>query len=52
LFAYDETEAEIKLGSFGDAPADLVPVYELCVRRRDPWLAAIDGAKQFDEDPP
>lgn len=50
LFAYDETEAEIKLGSLSEAPADLVPVYELWVKRREPWLAPIDGAEQFDED--
>lgn len=50
LFAYDETEADIKLGSLSDAPTDLVPEYELWVRRREPWLAPIDGSQQFDED--
>lgn len=52
LFAYNETEAEIKFGSLSDAPTDLVPVYELWVKRREPWLAPIDGAEQFDEDRP
>jgi hypothetical protein len=50
MFAYDETEAEIKLGSLSDAPTDLVPVYELWVKRREPWLAPIGGARQFEED--
>lgn len=50
LFAYDETEAEIKLGSLSEAPTDLVPIYELWVKRREPWLAPIEGAEQFDED--
>lgn len=50
LFAYDETEAEIKLGTLSEAPTDLLPVYELWVKRRERWLAPIEGAEQFDED--
>lgn len=50
LFAFDDREAEIKLGSLGDAPTDLVPVYELWVKRREPWLVPVAGAEQFDED--
>ena len=50
LFALSEQEAEIKLGILSDAPTSLVPSYELWVKRREPWIAAIEGAKQFAED--
>lgn len=50
LFATDGKEAEIKLGCLNDAPTDLVPTYELWVKRRETWLGEIAGADQFDED--
>lgn len=50
LFSYDETEAEIKLGSLQDAPAGMKPSYELWIKRREPWLPAVEGAEQFHED--
>ncbi len=50
LFALDDTEAEIKLGSLEDAPTGLVPTYELWIKRREPWFRPLDGAEQFDED--
>lgn len=50
LFSVNEHEAEIKLGILSDAPTSLQPTYELWVKRREPWLAPIGGAEQFDED--
>ncbi|MDO9414735.1 GFA family protein [Pararhizobium sp.] len=50
LFSADKNEAEIKLGSLRDAPTGLVPTYELWIKRREPWLVPVVGAKQFDED--
>ncbi|TWF47813.1 GFA family protein [Neorhizobium alkalisoli] len=50
LFACDAEEAEIKLGSLQDAPTGLAPTYELWIKRREPWLPALPGAEQFDED--
>lgn len=46
-------EAEVMLGSLDWTPEDtLTPAYELWVRRRSPWLAALPGAAQFDQDRP
>jgi len=50
LFAADESEVEIKLGSLNHAPTGLVPTYELWIKRREPWLRPLEGADQFDED--
>lgn len=52
LFVCDEHEAEVKLGSLRDAPSGIVPTYELWIKRREPWLAALPDAEQFDEDRP
>ncbi|WP_457442383.1 GFA family protein [Roseateles sp. P5_E4] len=49
LFSLDDQEAEIKLGILSQAPTPLVPSYELWVKRREPWLQAVPGAEQFDE---
>nr|WP_298101586.1 GFA family protein [uncultured Shinella sp.] len=49
LFALDGEEAEIKLGILSMAPTGLVPSYELWVKRREPWLHPVKGAKQFHE---
>lgn len=49
LFALDGEEAEIKLGILSMAPTGLVPSYELWVKRREPWLHPVEGAKQFHE---
>jgi hypothetical protein len=50
VFALDEEEAEIKLGSINDAPTALNPSYELWVKRREAWLLPLKYAEQFDED--
>ena len=50
LFSVDDKEAEIKLGILSEAPTTLVPSYELWIKRREPWLRPVPGARQFDED--
>ena len=45
-------EAEVKLGCLDAAPTTLVPGYELWVKRREPWLPAVPGAEQFEQDRP
>ena len=50
LFCVDDREAEIQLGILSEAPTSLVPSYELWVKRREPWLRAIEGAEQYEED--
>lgn len=49
LFSVDDQEAEIQLGIVSEAPTSLVPSYELWVKRREPWLRAIEGAEQYEE---
>ncbi|MDE1993609.1 MAG: GFA family protein [Rhizobiaceae bacterium] len=50
LFSQDSEEAEIKLGTLESAPTELVPTYELWIKRRERWLPPIPGAQQFDQD--
>lgn len=50
VFSLDAKEAEIKLGVLAQAPSGLVPGYELWVKRREPWLAPVPGAEQYEED--
>ncbi len=50
LFTADDAEAEVKLGILSTVPTGLVPSYELWVKRREPWLRPIEGARQFEED--
>jgi hypothetical protein len=50
LFSVGDREAEIKLGVLSEAPTPLVPSYELWIKRREPWLRAIEGAEQHEED--
>jgi hypothetical protein len=50
LFSVDYNEAEVKLGMLTDAPTPLTPTYELWIKRRENWLAPIEGAEQFEED--
>jgi hypothetical protein len=52
LFTVDDREAEVKLGCLDAAPTTLVPGYELWVKRREPWLPAVPGAEQFEQDRP
>lgn len=47
-----EDEVEIRVGSLDMAPTDIQPTYELWVKRREDWLAPLEGAEQFEEDRP
>jgi len=38
------------IGSFDEAPSDLTPTYELWIVRREPWLAVLPDASQFEGD--
>jgi hypothetical protein len=44
-----DTHVEIRLGSLDHPPFDLKPETEVWVKRREPWLAPVDGAAQFTE---
>ena len=44
-----DTLVEIRIGSLDDAPFGLKPEAEVWVKRREPWLASVDGASQHDE---
>jgi hypothetical protein len=44
-----EEGVEIRLGSLDEAPFELVPLSEVWIKRREPWLPAIDGASQHRE---
>lgn len=50
LFNPGEPEMEIRAGSLDRVPTDLVPTYEIWVRRREPWLTPLPGAPQYEED--
>jgi hypothetical protein len=41
----------IMIGALDEAPSGLHPACEGWVKRRERWLAPIDGASQFDQDP-
>jgi hypothetical protein len=45
---YDDG-VEIRLGSLDDAPFDLKPEAEVWIKRREPWLHAVEGASQHWE---
>jgi hypothetical protein len=40
---------ELHLGSLDDAPFELAPEAEIWIKRREPWLHAVDGAAQHEE---
>jgi hypothetical protein len=50
VFSIDDQEAEIRAGSLDDPPADLLPLYEIWIQRRAPWLSPIAGADQHKGD--
>jgi hypothetical protein len=45
----DDTLIEIRLGSLDQAPFDLTPQAEVWVKRREQWIAPVEGAAQHDE---
>jgi hypothetical protein len=51
LFNLHHGDVEVRIGSLDGAPTGLVPVQEGWTRRREPWLHAIAGAGQFEQDP-
>jgi hypothetical protein len=52
LFTWTENadEIEVKLGTLDGPPHGLRPAYELWTVRREPWLAALPGAGQWEKD--
>jgi hypothetical protein len=40
---------EIRIGSLDDAPFELKPDAEIWIKRRESWLAPVEGASQHDE---
>jgi hypothetical protein len=40
---------EVRIGTLDDAPFELTPEAEIWVKRREPWLAPVEGATQHDE---
>ena len=45
----DDAVIELRIGSLDDAPFNLEPEAEIWVKRREPWLHAVEGASQHDE---
>ena len=50
VFSITDDEVEVMIGSFDEAPSDLTPTYELWIVRREPWLAVLPDASQFEGD--
>ena len=46
----DEDEVEVKLGTLDGPPHGLKPGYELWIVRREPWVAPIEDAEQWERD--
>jgi hypothetical protein len=51
LLCLHEDDVEIRIGSLDDAPFRLRPEAEIWVKRREPWLPAVEGAVQHPESP-
>jgi hypothetical protein len=49
MFALDDEDVEIRLGSLDMAPTDIEPTYELWVKRRENWLHPLP-VSQFEQD--
>ena len=49
LFTLDPEGVEIRLGSLDDAPFELRPEAEVWIKRREPWLHAVEDAVQHRE---
>ena len=39
----------MRIGSLDEAPFGLQPEAEIWIKRREPWLAPVDGASQHEE---
>jgi len=44
-----EPEVELRIGSLDEAPFELMPEAEIWIKRREPWLPAVEGASQHEE---
>ena len=40
---------EVRIGTLDDAPFGLKPEADIWVKRREPWIPAVEGAAQHDE---
>jgi hypothetical protein len=49
IVCLDDTAVEVRIGSLDDAPFELRPEAEIWVKRREPWLHAVEGASQHEE---
>jgi len=49
LLCLDDDGVEIRLGSLDEAPFELEPEAEIWIKRREPWLHAVAGASQHEE---
>jgi hypothetical protein len=47
----EDGSVEVMLGALDEAPGDLVPTREGWICRREPWLAPVADAGQFERDP-
>jgi len=47
----DAGAVEIMVGALDEAPSDLTPSREGWIKRREPWLHAVEGTEQAQEDP-
>lgn len=50
LFHLGDDQVEVALGSLDEAPVAIVPDAEGWIKRREPWLAQVAGARQCRED--
>jgi hypothetical protein len=47
-----DTHVEIRLGSLDEAPFELRPEAEIWIKRRESWIAPVQGATQHPENRP
>jgi hypothetical protein len=52
LFTLEDDAVELRLGSLDDPPFVLQPEAEVWIKRREPWLPAVEGASQHRESRP
>ncbi len=45
----DDALIEIRIGSLDEAPFELKPEHEIWVKRRESWMAPVEGAEQYDD---
>jgi hypothetical protein len=45
----EDENVELNLGTLDAAPFELAPQAEIWVKRREPWLHAVEGASQHEE---